>query len=120
MLNQSMIETILVALGLMGTQFFFDETQNPKLYIVEQHYGVQDSMYVLNKGVYFCPIYCEANHIHLTHEQSYNCSDVVCSHHKFNKLVSRVKLKKKKKGKPLPVKGVIAYDMDEIKQCTNK
>ena len=117
MLNQSMIETILVAITLMGTQFFFDETQNPKLYIVERHYGFQDSMYVLNKGTYFCPHYCQINHIHLTHESSYNCTHDICPHHKFDSLIVRVKLKKKKKSKPLPMgrQGVIAYDMDATK-----
>ena len=117
MLNQSTIETILLAVGLMCSQLFYDEAIKPKLYVVQQsNHHYPDSLYVLNKGNYFCPSYCQISHIHLTHESSYNCGDAICQHHKFDELVSRVKIKKDKKSRPLAVGGIVAYDME----TTNK
>ena len=54
----------------------------PKLVKVDTGYSTHYA-YIYDKGNYFCPEYCEANHPHLSHDEIYNCGEVNCYHIKL-------------------------------------
>ena len=102
MIQASFIETLIVALGMMGTQYYIDEYHKPHLYIVSTQFNQIEQYYIhihRNKGNYFCPSHCAIEHSHIAHKSSYNCS-TSCSHKTYVEAIERVKLPKKKKKKP--------------------
>ena len=100
MIHQSIIETILLAIGLMCSQYYVDTHYKPQLAIVDTY---QDTVYVYNKNNYFCPKYCEIHHTHLIHHSEYKGCSVggsdgpsLCNHFTYNQLVSEVSEKRRR------------------------
>ena len=100
MLSPTLIEQLLLAIIIASSSYVYNEMYQEKPYVVQYESGLQDSLRILNRGSYFCPGHCQVNHMHLTHEASYDCNQVSCTHHKFDVLVTRIETKKDKKNKP--------------------
>ena len=106
MIQQSIIEILIVAFGMMGSQWYISEYYKPHLYIVStptfqlEHYYI----HIHHKGNYFCPSYCGVDHKHIAHHEEYNCS-TSCMHKIYVDVLERVKLPKSKRKKPkkLPI-----------------
>jgi hypothetical protein len=118
MISPPLIEQLVLAGCIALSSYLYNEKFQEKLYVVQYESGLQDSLYILNRGEHFCPSYCGVDHMHRSHEASYNCNQVSCEHHKFDMLVSRVKIKKsrrKPKGLPMGQEEIISYDMEATK-----
>lgn len=85
-------EGILVALLFIGLNLHKDHTESKPVDIING----SETVTIFSKGSYFCPFYCEVNHVHRAHRLEYKCGLENCLHYtiKEDSLKNIIKVKK--------------------------